>query len=532
MATATATQGNGNFLSHDPYDNWRNELTTYEQQRTQDKGFAEPYVKRTHKDYKARETVYNPITQKFNDQNIENQVQRIEKNNVVEVIASNKDRALRYEQTFDVINFDNKLKGLETNPDYPKDKPWYFRPGKDTNVEHNILSNIPLTDHHYNHPEKRPPPEEEKVQKIKKTTTTGLRDYNIVTGRYLEFHDAKLKTDQEIQRAEAAYKYWQTHQFDPVNCEYYDPNKEKEFVQTKEANMKEHGKDQVKKLPISVQNEGLMYNPINMKIEDSKRLYERDLREKNKRMRYEVRYDVETKTRKDGFSDQERADLMKLNKVSNSRFKIENDRGFDILTNDPLQGPQASKTIYQPRIPQPRGVWTKAMQTVNSDFLSAEERNRIIEEDEQKKKQSQSDFHKTQTDQLKKMQTYDPLASTNFNRRSQRVFKGTEEGFYGGAQTTKEFQAPTAYQGTEKNVNQMRKTIDNPRVGGSVARFSSSAQATPLAMSSHSQFERHSNQVSTKNQHAPPSSQSQVSSKREIRTGGFQKIGLTVTAKQ
>jgi hypothetical protein len=30
-------------------------------------------------------------------------------------------------------------------------------------------------------------------------------------------------------------------------------------------------------------SEGLMYNPINMKIEDEKRLYERDLREKNKR---------------------------------------------------------------------------------------------------------------------------------------------------------------------------------------------------------------------------------------------------------
>lgn len=38
------------------------------------------------------------------------------------------DRALRYEQTYDVINFDNKLKGLEDKPDYPKEKPWYFRP--------------------------------------------------------------------------------------------------------------------------------------------------------------------------------------------------------------------------------------------------------------------------------------------------------------------------------------------------------------------------------------------------------------------
>lgn len=59
-----------------------------------------------------------------------------------------------------------------------------------------------------------------------------------------------------------------------------------------------------------------MYNPINMQIEDQQRLYERDLREKNKRQRFEVRYDVEARTRKEGFSEQERADLMKLNKVA------------------------------------------------------------------------------------------------------------------------------------------------------------------------------------------------------------------------
>jgi len=60
----------------------------------------------------------------------------------VEVIASNKDRALRYEQTFDIINFDNKLKGLEEKPDYPKEKPWYFKPDKDTKVDYNIVSNV------------------------------------------------------------------------------------------------------------------------------------------------------------------------------------------------------------------------------------------------------------------------------------------------------------------------------------------------------------------------------------------------------
>ena len=36
-----------------------------------------------------------------------------------------------------------------------------------------------------------------------------------------------------------------------------------------------------------------MYNPINMVIEDEERLRQKDLREKNKKKRYEVRYDAE-----------------------------------------------------------------------------------------------------------------------------------------------------------------------------------------------------------------------------------------------
>lgn len=85
-----------------------------------------------------------------------------------------------------------------------------------------------VKDHFYDAPEKRPPVEE-KVEKVKKQTTTGLRDYNIITNRYLELHDAKLKTDNEIQKYEAAMKYWKTHEFDPINIKYYDNEKEDKF---------------------------------------------------------------------------------------------------------------------------------------------------------------------------------------------------------------------------------------------------------------------------------------------------------------
>lgn len=47
--------------------------------------------------------------------------------------------------------------------DFPKEKPWHFRAGKDTNADYNILSNKGMGEHHYAAPEKRPAENEEKV---------------------------------------------------------------------------------------------------------------------------------------------------------------------------------------------------------------------------------------------------------------------------------------------------------------------------------------------------------------------------------
>ena len=53
-------------------------MKKYEETRTAWKEPVEPYVKHTYKDIKARETTYNPITQKFNDPKIENHVEKAE----------------------------------------------------------------------------------------------------------------------------------------------------------------------------------------------------------------------------------------------------------------------------------------------------------------------------------------------------------------------------------------------------------------------------------------------------------------------
>lgn len=50
-------------------------------------------------------------------------------------------------------------------------------------------------------------------------------------------------------------------------------------------------------------SDGLMYNPVNMKVEDQQRLDEKDIRDKNKKKRYEVRQQVEIITRQDGLAE-------------------------------------------------------------------------------------------------------------------------------------------------------------------------------------------------------------------------------------
>jgi hypothetical protein len=49
-----------------------------------------------------------------------------------------------------------------------------------------------------------------------------------------------------------------------------------------------------------------------------------------------VRYDVEADTRKDGMAQFEREQQMKVNKISLKRYEETLNRGFDILTNDPI----------------------------------------------------------------------------------------------------------------------------------------------------------------------------------------------------
>ena len=144
------------FPRNNDYDNWKSDVADYQMKRTNFQGVPEKVNHVKEHTMKKIETEYNPILQKYNDNNQENNARVNEQENFIKTLAANKDRALRYEQTYNVLNFENKLAGLENRPDYPKEKPWYFRPERDSMVDYNIVSNLSLQQHYFDAPDKRP----------------------------------------------------------------------------------------------------------------------------------------------------------------------------------------------------------------------------------------------------------------------------------------------------------------------------------------------------------------------------------------
>lgn len=532
----------------DPVDEWRDTVQGYQMSKTNLQFNQEPVKHVRHGEIKQIETMYNPILQQYTDPGLERDVKQMERSNLVDTLAKNKDRALRYEQTFDVINFDDKLKGLEDKEGYPKPKSQNKNVvgGTKTFTEYNILSNLPFQEHHYLPPEQRPPLPKEKPKKNVKVTTTGLRDYNIITNRYLELHDEKIDVDKEIERLNAAKKYWKTHNFDPLTIAYCDPDKEQQFQETKKEEERTHGQDWVQKLPKSWKEEGGLYNPINGRIEDEKRLYEKDLKDKNKRKRFELRYDMEKQFRKQALGEEERSSKISLNKVNVQRFKDTTNRGFDILTNKHFNNASdsGSKTVYEPNVKPPPSTWTKIKNTSNAfaDFKSGSSHGFSRQASGSEPKMLDDVVDGGDLNDRLYDTVHDEFMKTSIERRSKRLMKGSK--------------TMSNFHKTNNNLNNQAAKFANERKGNEArVPVKATADIAPIQTETHvpvppinresnqsalrksmNASSRHSNIGAGKGATAirtgrdimsqTPKSKhtSMVSSNRAIRTGAFQRI--------
>jgi hypothetical protein len=145
--------------------NWSDELKKYE---TSKKNMQFEIPKKpeviTHKIIKQNDLIYNPILQSYNNKQFEDKLKQCEKNTIINTISKNADDQLRMEQSYNIINLHDRLKGMEGHPDYPKEKLQRIKKNLETSlVDYNILSSIGLDKHNYLKPELRPQPNQDVI---------------------------------------------------------------------------------------------------------------------------------------------------------------------------------------------------------------------------------------------------------------------------------------------------------------------------------------------------------------------------------
>ena len=201
------------------------------------------------------------------------------------------DKQLRYTQTYDIITHVPKLdEPRATRPRVPK------KAKPDTRQTHNIITNINFDKHHFNKPGERPdvrPPTERKPPGC----TIKGRDFNIISNKYITNHSAKDAIDKEVARVGAAKKFWQTRDFNPLTCSFYDEAKEKEHQERTEYRAKHHGVGFTDRFPSTIRkSEGICYDVITMEVKDKKANAER-VAEENKVINSRIANEVEQRVR-------------------------------------------------------------------------------------------------------------------------------------------------------------------------------------------------------------------------------------------
>ena len=313
---------------------------------------------------KSREQrVFDPILQRFRNNKTETTRRDHERMYATSVLNKARDTQLATGQPYDILNHSMKRRQkpvVHAVRDEALEREMQLRR---SNVDYNVISNKPLAEHHFAHPDKRPP---SKPTESEKKFVKRKREYDILSGRYLNNHNLRKSKDVRASKNRAAKLFWQTHDFNPVNCTFYDREKEDAFVKVRQAFENTHGEVQNMKLPPRIRlAEGNLYNIMTMEVKNPEEMehYEyhsnnrfnstKDAMERDIRKRMEDKYDL--------------CETRKLNKVAAKRFEEMTANGFDLVTGQSFYG-KNSKPLYRPSYMQkPPRVWEKVDMTKFKD---------------------------------------------------------------------------------------------------------------------------------------------------------------------
>ena len=177
------------------------------------------------------------------------------------------------------------------------------------------------------------------------------RDFDVTTNRFIKNDEQRKRDEYEVMKEHVVKKYWKTHDYDIVKGEYCDPNKEANFLQTREIVSQVQGKSQLARLPPSVLfSDGNTYNILSHEIIDQQRLNtsnELIIREQNRCKGLQI----QAKQQEVGQKIYDRNEERRFNRIKFNRWEKQIERGYDFIKNN--------NEVYEPVPSRPPSVWDR-----------------------------------------------------------------------------------------------------------------------------------------------------------------------------
>jgi hypothetical protein len=301
---------------------------------------------------KQREREFDPVLGRFRDPSREQSVAARERAELVAASNKGRDKQLKVAQTYNIIT--HKALVDDDEPSAPKPISQTYR----SRIGYNIISNKSLSDHHYDAPGLRPDPESPASPKANKPTHVSMaRDYDIVSGKYLSDHEAKAATDHKQEQADAADRWWQTRDFDPILQRYYDADKDSREAEATKAQADAEGQRRDAALPDGIRyRDSAGYDTLQHRVTDEATMRRVDARLHRPLVKH-TRRAIEARLTEEGVSAASQADARSLQRAALKQAKdLPDKRPYNVITGAALRGVDAMEAR--------RGETAAAMQSV------------------------------------------------------------------------------------------------------------------------------------------------------------------------
>ena len=326
----------------------------------------------------ASQREFNPITQKFYDKNKEEKFIQNSRNLKKNMISKGYDNQLEEETTYDIINLRNKLSYFNFEEIPEKKEGGFAKNDSQFNYEtanvkpYNIISNLSLRTHNFLKPELRPQNDndliksneglgykKENLLNKKSLDERYSRDYNIINNKYKIFDAEKKRTDRQIQNLNALRKMQNMKTYDIIRGRYKN--------QILEQKLEEKEKLEKEKKSSGVRDKNyIVRNPLNNIIYDQEEQKRLDMIEYQKKQRFLSKGYV------DNYYHSKHNNLETRKLISHQyyfnpfEYKMNNIRGYDILTNKSQTIMEGNKYLTEIQAKKLETNWDKIKKNADS----------------------------------------------------------------------------------------------------------------------------------------------------------------------